>query len=400
MRKRVRIMLNNVDALNIKRAIRSAIEKNQIPGANLLIFKEGKEIFYHEDGLASREEELPIKRDTIFRLFSMTKPVTAVAAMILVERGEIDLYEPVGKYLEGFQDQVVDDNGTLVPVYREMRIKDLLNMTSGLLYGGDGKAGKATEEVFKEVNEKLLTENALSTVEIANKLGKCPLAFHPGAFWAYGTSADVLAAVIEVVSNIKYSEFLKKEIFEPLRMKDTAFYVPAEKKGRLANTYGVDGKGGFSLYTGNHLGIIQNMEREPSYEAGGAGLVSTIDDYAKFSLMLMNGGSLDGVSILHPRTVTYMTTKTLNEEQYKGLVPWTELEGHSYGSLMRVMADATKAGTIGSPLEYGWDGWLGCYFANCPADKLNFLFMTQRTDAGTMEITRKLRNIIISSCGE
>lgn len=393
-------MLTNVDVLNIKNAIHTAIENNEIPGANLLIYKDGRELFYHEDGMASKEEQLPIKRDSIFRLFSMTKPITSAATMILVERGKIDLYEPVGKYLEGFRNQVVEEDKALVPVRREMRIKDLLNMTSGLLYGGESEAGKATAKVFDEANEKLLTDNALSTIEIANRLGKCPLAFHPGDNWVYGASADVLAAVIEIVSGMKYGEFLSKEIFEPLGMKDTAFYVPKEKKDRLANTYMADGKGGLKLYSGNNLGVNQSMNLAPAYEAGGAGLVSTIDDYARFSLMLMNGGSYESVKLMHPSTVKYMTTKSLSPEQQKGLEAWYELEGHSYGNLMRVLIDPSKAGTIGSPYEYGWDGWLGCYFANCPADHLNFLFMTQKTDAGTMEITRKLRNIIISSCRE
>ena len=393
-------MLEKADIINIKNAIRKSIDQNEIPGANLLVFKNGEEIFYHEDGLASKEEQTPIRRDTIFRLYSMTKPITAAATMILVERGMIDLYEPVGKYLEGFRNQLVAEDGDLVPVKREMRIKDLFNMTSGLLYGGECEAGKATEKIFEEIDEKLFTENALTTIEIANKLGRCPLAFHPGEYWAYGVSADVLAAIIEVVSGMKYGEFLKKELFDPLDMKDTAFYVPIEKRDRLANTYETDGKGELVLYTGNYLGIIQSMDREPAYEAGGAGLVSTIDDYAKFSLMLMNGGSYNGVNIMHPKTVSYMTSKTLNPEQQKGFVSWYELEGHSYGNLMRVLTDTTRAGTIGSQNEYGWDGWLGCYFANCPTDNLNFLFMTQKTNTGTMEITRKLRNIIISSCSE
>ena len=393
-------MLEKADIINIKNAIRKSIDQNEIPGANLLVFKNGEEIFYHEDGLASKEEQTPIRRDTIFRLYSMTKPITAAATMILVERGMIDLYEPVGKYLEGFRNQLVAEDGDLVPVKREMRIKDLFNMTSGLLYGGECEAGKATEKIFEEIDEKLFTENALTTIEIANKLGRCPLAFHPGEYWAYGVSADVLAAIIEVVSGMKYGEFLKKELFDPLGMKDTAFYVPIEKRDRLANTYETDGKGELVLYTGNYLGIIQSMDREPAYEAGGAGLVSTIDDYAKFSLMLMNGGSYNGVNIMHPKTVSYMTSKTLNPEQQKGFVSWYELEGHSYGNLMRVLTDTTRAGTIGSQNEYGWDGWLGCYFANCPTDNLNFLFMTQKTNTGTMEITRKLRNIIISSCSE
>ena len=393
-------MLEKADIINIKNAIRKSIDQNEIPGANLLVFKNGEEIFYNEDGLASKEEQTPIRRDTIFRLYSMTKPITAAATMILVERGMIDLYEPVGKYLEGFRNQLVAEDGDLVPVKREMRIKDLFNMTSGLLYGGECEAGKATEKIFEEIDEKLFTENALTTIEIANKLGRCPLAFHPGEYWAYGVSADVLAAIIEVVSGMKYGEFLKKELFDPLDMKDTAFYVPIEKRDRLANTYEADGKGELVLYTGNYLGIIQSMDREPAYEAGGAGLVSTIDDYAKFSLMLMNGGSYNGVNIMHPKTVSYMTSKTLNPEQQKGFVSWYELEGHSYGNLMRVLTDTTRAGTIGSQNEYGWDGWLGCYFANCPTDNLNFLFMTQKTNTGTMEITRKLRNIIISSCSE
>lgn len=393
-------MLSNKDTINIKDAIHSSIERNEIPGANLLIFKYGKEIFYHEDGMASKEDQISIKRDTIFRLYSMTKPITSAATMILLERGKIELYEPVSRYLEGFRNQLVAENNALVPVRREMRIKDLLNMTSGLLYGGECEAGKAAGRVFEEVDKRLLTESALNTIEIANKLGKCPLAFHPGESWVYGTSADVLAAVIEIVSGKRYGEFLKQEIFEPLGMRDTAFYVPIDKRDRLANTYGADGKGGLTLYTDNNLGIIQKMDREPAYEAGGAGLVSTIDDYAKFSLMLMNGGTYEGTYIMHPRTVKYMTNKSLTAEQQKGLESWYELEGHSYGNLMRVLTDTSKAGTIGSPYEYGWDGWLGCYFANCPADNLNFLFMTQKTDAGTMEITRKLRNIIISCCSE
>lgn len=391
-------MLSNVAIMNIKDAVKASIEKNEIPGANLLIYKNGEEVLYHEDGLASREEQKPIKRDTIFRLYSMTKPITAAAVMILVERGRLDLYEPVGRYLEGFRNQVVAENKTLVPVRREMRIKDLLSMTAGMLYGGEDEAGKAAEEVFKEIEEKLFTDKPLSTVEIVNKLGRCPLAFHPGEYWAYGTCADVLGAIIEIVSGMSFGEFLQKEIFEPLGMKDTAFYVPAEKADRLASSYMADGKGGLALYTGNYLGIINSMDKKPAFESGGAGLVSTIDDYARFSLMLMNGGSFMGRSILQPRTVKYMSTKTLNAEQQKGMVYWLELEGHSYGNLMRVMTDTAKAGTIGSPDEYGWDGWLGCYFANCPSDNLIFLFMTQKTNAGTLEITRKLRNIIISSC--
>lgn len=390
-------MLGAKEVQNIKDAIRTAIERNEIAGANLLVFKDGKEVLYHEDGWASIEEQLPIKRDTIFRLFSMTKPVTAAATMMLVERGKFDLYEPVSRFLEGFRNQVVAENGSLIPVKRDVRISDLLNMTSGLLYPQDGVAGMAVARVFDEIHAKLNTDNALTTLEIANKLGECPLAFQPGESWAYGTSADILGAVIEVVTGMRFGEFLKKEIFEPLGMEDTAFYVPKEKYHRLANTYMWDGKGGLKLYPGHNLGIYQDMDRDPAFESGGAGLASTIDDYSKFALMLLNGGSYNGRQFLNPRTVKYMTTKALNKKQQKSFDLWIDLEGHTYGSLMRILNDPQKAGTIGSPYEYGWDGWLGCYFANCPADNLCFLFMTQKTDAGTMHITRRLRNIIIGS---
>lgn len=151
-------------------------------------------------------------------------------------------------------------------------------------------------------------------------------------------------------------------------------------------------------YADNHLGIINKMDRDPAFESGGAGLVSTIDDYAKFTRMLMNEGSLNGVQILRPKTVKYLTSATLNAVQQKGFDSWLTLCGHSYGNLMRVMTDCSKAGDLGCQGEYGWDGWLGAYFCNCPKEDMTFLFMMQKTDAGTTTLTRKLRNIILSAC--
>lgn len=391
-------MLGKTEINQIKNVIRDGIEKNEMAGGNLLILKEGEEIFYHEDGLADREAGLPIKRDSIFRLFSLSKPVTAAAVMILLERGKIDLYDPVSKYLPGFNNQMVVAGDKLVPTEREMIIKDLLSMTSGLVYGGQNKAGQDTIALFQEIDSRLLSDTPLSTVEIINKLGQCALSFQPGSNWEYGTSADVLGALVEVVSGKPYGEFLKEEIFEPLNMKDTGFWIPEENRGRLVKTYKNNGNGGLELYTGNNLGIIQQMDRKPAFESGGAGLVSTIDDYGRFAKMLIKEGSLDGIQILRPKTVKYMTQGTLNAAQQKGFDSWLTLCGHSYGNLMRIMTDCTRAGDIGSHGEYGWDGWLGAYFSNCPLDDLTILFMMQRTDAGTTTLVRKLRNIILSSC--
>lgn len=383
---------------NIQEAISKSIKKGEISGANLLIMKDGKEVFYYEDGFASIEKEEKIKRNSIFRLYSMSKPITSLATMILMERGVFDIYEPVSKYIDGFKNQKVAIGEKLVPVEREMRIKDLLNMTSGMLYGGQCVSGMATSKVIGEMEEKLFTTKAYSTVEAANKLGQCPLAFQPGSDFAYGTSADILGAVIEVASGMKFGDFLKKEIFEPLEMHDTDFFVPENKRERLVNTYEVDQHGKLGVYTGNNLCVTQKMEKQPSFQSGGAGLVSTIDDSSKFTQLLMNNGMYNNKKIINSKTVKYMTTKALNVNQQKSFNNWYELEGHSYGNLMRVMTDVNKCGTIGCQNEYGWDGWLGCYFTNCPDENLNFIFMTQKKDGGTMEITRKLRNIIISSC--
>ena len=391
-------MLGSKEMTRIKKVLKESIDNNFIAGANLLLIKNGEEIFYHEDGFADIEKEIPIKRDSIFRLYSMTKPITAVAIMILLERGEIDLYEPVNKFIDGFKNQVVDTSYGQVLAERDVMIKDLLSMTSGLVYGGENKAGKNTGKLFEEIDRRLFTDEPMTTIEIVNELGKCPLAFHPGSSWSYGTSADVLGAIIEVISGKKYGEFLEEEIFKPLGMIDTAFWVNEDKRYRLAKVYEDDGNGNLKVYTGNNLGIINKMDRDPKFQSGGAGLVSTIDDYAKFATMLMNNGTFNGIEILKPHTVKYLTSSVLNEIQQKSFSNWVTLCGYSYGNLMRIMTSIEEAGDLGSIGEYGWDGWLGPYFCNCPNDKLTLIFMIQKTDTGTTTLTRKLRNIILSSC--
>jgi len=304
---------------------------------------------------------------------------------------------PVSRYIPGFKGQRVEKNGELVPCGREVNIHDLLNMASGLVYGGTDKAGQYIEALFQELGSRLHGENPMSTMEFANRLGQGPLSFEPGSSWQYGTSADVLGAVVEAVSGMRYGQFLKKEIFEPLEMKDTGFWLPEEKRDRLVRTYQDDGEGGLKLYAENNLGIRHQMDRDPAFESGGAGLASTIDDAAKFTTMLMNLGSLNGIRLLKPKTVQYLTSAALTDWQQKGFDSWHSLRGHSYGKQMRIMTDPGKAGFIGSQGEYGWDGWLGAYFCNSPRDGLTFLFLIQKKDAGTMPITRKLRNIVFST---
>lgn len=376
-----------------------AVARGEIPGAILMVRKEGKETVYLESGYADIEAKKPVSRDSIYRLYSMSKPITATAVMILVERGLIDLADPVCRYLPGFCGQMVAAaDGHVEKPWRDVTIQDLVNMTSGLVYDGNHLTGKQAEALFAEVIQGLDEGEggAYGTVEIANRLGQIPLAFQPARSWCYGTSADVAGALVEVVSGMRFGDFLEKEIFTPLEMVDTGFWVPEEKQSRLVKTYECNEGKPSVLYTGNHLGIRNAMDRRPAFESGGAGLVSTIDDYSHFAQMLLNGGSYKGKQILSPAMVRFMTGHVLSAEQQEVFeregMAW--LEGFSYGNFMRVLVNPGRSTTLGSKGEYGWDGWLGCYFANAPQDQMTILMMTQKKDSGTFRMTRLLRNTI------
>lgn len=385
----------------LKGILKDSIENSEIAGANFLVVKDGKEMVYVQAGLADRETGRKIERDTIFRLYSQTKPVTSVAAMILMERGLLDFYAPVSDFLPSFAQMYVAKGEERVPCTRQILVNDLLNMTSGLVYPDEGtEAGRATDQIFGEACSRLHGESPMTTRELADKLASCPLAFAPGSSWAYGVSADVLGAVIEVVTGKRLSKFLQEEIFEPLGMKDTAFWVPKEKQSRLARAYETVEKenGGkeLVLYTGDNLAICNDMAKPPAYEAGGAGLASTLDDYSRFAAMLLNEGSLDGVQILKPKTVEFFRSGELLPAQQNSFRNWVGLEGYSYGNLMRVCKNPSQSGMMTRKGEYGWDGWLGMYFANFPEEKMTILMGTQKRNGGTFGLTRKLRNVVLS----
>ena len=368
-----------------------------VSGINCMVIQGGKEQCYYEAGMRDLAAQLPVTRDTIFRLYSMTKPITAAAVMFLLEEGRIDLYDPVSDYLPGFRDQKVMTDGVLVPVKRPVIIQDLLNMTSGLAYPGEGSTTEIhTDLLMDEVITNLSSPQALTTCEIMNRLGEIPLAFHPGEKWQYGMSADVLGAVIEVVSGISFGEFLRQRIFEPLNMNDTGFYVPAAKQSRLAKAYQDIGKG-LEEFHFPRLGITNDMKTPPAFESGGAGLVSTIDDYARFAQMLLHRGTFENVSLLSPQTVDFMTHAHLAPALDHYVWQRESLSGCSYANLMRIMKDPGAAISISRPGEYGWDGWMGTYMAINPVDDMVLLLMLQRTDTGTTAYTRRIRNIVFSA---
>ena len=268
-------------------------------------------------------------------------------------------------------------------------------MTSGMSYGGGDPAGKEVVEVFKDMDTRLYGDNPMSTIEFAGKIGNCGLAFHPGDKWMYGTSADILGAVIEKVTGMRYGEFLQKEIFEPLGMKETGFFVSEDKVGRVADVYERTPEG-IRLFETNHLGIRYHVScQPPAFESGGAGLLSTVDDYSRFATMLMQEGEYEGKRIMNPDTVRFMTSGKLTPWQQESFWRgWDGMRGYGYGNLMRVMEEPGMAYFMTWKGEYGWDGWLGTYFCNSPANKVTILMSCQRRDGGIMDVTRRIRNVI------
>lgn len=401
----------------IDRLITSEIRQNNLAGANILLLKNEKELYCQSYGMADIERGIPMTRDSLFRIFSMTKPVTCAAVMLLMERGMLDLYDPVSRYLPGFRNQtVLNPDGSTSPVMREMQIRDLLNMTSGLSYPDDcTPVGKMVAALFDEMTDAQDAGHGFSTVTLANRLGQLPLCYHPGSRWQYSTSADVLGAVVEIVSGKRFSDFLKEEFFLPLEMPDTDFYVPDDKKHRFTQLYRCTPQSMFAASQltdvvnalsssnmtapeqmnirpelGKNLGM-EGYAHRPVFESGGAGLVSTIDDYAHFATMLLQKGTYHGKRILSPKTAAFMCSPQLDDSFAKDL-NWDSLRGYRYGNLMRYLvnrSDATNA-DLG---EFGWDGWCGTYFTVDPSEDFIMLYFVQRCDTGCNEVTRRLKTM-------
>lgn len=377
--------------------LEESVRAGQVAGGNLCVLHRGEEVYYAEAGYADIANQKKITRDSIFRLYSMTKPVTSAAVMLLMERGVIDLLDPVSKYIPTFRDIKVASSEGDVAAARQVTIKDCLSMTSGLAYNCDSDpASRAAALVYDELDRRLYSDDPMTTMEMASKLGQGRLAFQPGECWRYGTSADILGAVVESASGVRFGEFLRREFFEPLNMNDTGFSLDAAGRDRLTKVYEKTA-GGLAEYHGNHLGICNHMDADIRFESGGAGLVSTIADYRHFAQMLMNRGTYQGRTYLAPATVAYMTGCRLYPHQQAMMAGWESLAGYSYSNLMRVMTDPSLAVINGSQGEYGWDGWLGPYFANMPGEETTFLMMVQLRDAGTFTLTRKLRNVLAAS---
>lgn len=375
------------------RLIEKEVLEGRVKGASALVLHKSREIYCNAFGFADAEKGVPMKRDTIIRLFSMTKPVTAAAAMILMERGELDLWDPVSLYLSEFQSPRVwsEEKQDEVPAGREITVWDLLNMTSGIPYPDQShEPGRRMEKVLQKLISRREQGEAVDAREYARQIATVPLCFQPGERWMYGYSADILGAVIEAVSGRRFGRFLKEELFDPLGMTDTGFFVPKDKLHRFAQYYDWTEKDGLQIHMDSHLG--EYYGEDVAFESGGAGLVSTLDDYSRFASMLVHKGEYGGKRILGRKTVEFMAQNHLNPGQRESLV-WDSVKGYGYGCLMRVLMDRDIAAYNGSLGEFGWDGWTGNYVAMDFSEDLVFLYFIQRCGAGATPAVRKLKTV-------
>lgn len=367
----------------------SSVENLDCAGVNVLVRRHGEEVLYTQAGFADIASRRHVQRDSIFRLFSQSKPVTAAAAMILIDRGVIDPMDPVERYIPSFANpKVIADDGTLTPARRSIRVMDLLGMTSGITYPDDTAAGLGTAKVTNENHALIRQGGGMSTMEFISRLGEQPLAFHPGESWRYGYSADVLGAVVEAASGKSFGEFLKDELFDPLGMKDTAFWVAPEKQNRLVTAYVTDHK---SFTPWEDLNLCMGVyDRAPGFESGGAGLTSTIEDYAAFAQMLLNDGMYNGHRILSPAAARYLASPQLLPHQLTAFCDGDP--GYSYGKLMKVCTDPGQVIGLSLKGQYGWGGWLGTNFFNLPSEQMTILLMQNIT--GPVDNGRVMRMVV------
>jgi CubicO group peptidase (beta-lactamase class C family) len=377
----------------IEPVLEKALNNKEFAGGTVSILHKGEEVYKKHFGYANLETHTAPDDNTIYRMYSMTKPVTAVAVLMLMELGLLGYNDDVSTYLENFKNPTVLDWNTKKgkPLGRPLRVRDLLTMTSGLVYPADwSESSIQMAKLFDENTELIKQGGGMSTVDFCNRMGSIPLVCEPGGTWMYGTSADVLGAIVEVVSGRSFGEFLHDEIFEPLNMVDTGFYIPEEKYSHLAGCYYFKSEDD-PLHPMDFMNLcITDYKKPPKFESGGAGLVSTMRDYQQFVKMLLNYGTLNGKRILGRKSIELMKTPYLKPEY----ALHDNNIGYNYGCLVRILEDKHLAGTNASLGEFGWDGWTGTYFNVDHQEDLSVMVFVQQCGSGFNETTKRIRSIV------
>ena len=357
------------------------VDRKEVSGIVTLVTRDGRTADMHAVGLQDVDSKTPMRTDTIFRIASMTKPITSVAIMMLYEEGKLLLTDPVSKFIPGFKSMQVLEQGADKPVAarRPISIRDLLTHRSGITYGfiNGGAVGNGYR---KNGVVDGLSATTLTTAEAINKLAAEPLVAQPGSAYNYSLSTDVLGRVVEVASGQPFEAFLRERIFRPLKMNDTDFVVPDAKWSRLATVYSPDGAGGIrpmrdpETFGNTVMSPIEYYKSPKTYFSGGAGLVSTAADYARFGHMLLNGGVLDGARLLSPKTIELMTVSHTGD---LGALPVAG-PGRGFGLGFFVVTDLATSQTLGSVGNFGWSGIYGTTFWVDPKERLVAVMMVQR----------------------
>jgi CubicO group peptidase (beta-lactamase class C family) len=386
---------------------RRYIQPRKIAGALTLVARRGELAHLSPVGLMDLEREKPMRDDTIFRIYSMSKPITSVAMMTLWEEGHWQLTDPVHRFIPQWRTLRVYQSGTYpnfltTPVERPMSMRDLMTHQSGLTYSFMNRTN--VDAAYREIGiggAAIGAGDALrpgTLADMVERLADIPLEFSPGTRWNYSLSTDVLGHLVEVISGRRFDDFLRERIFEPLGMVDTGFSVPPNKADRLAARYG---RGADKRLVLTDDPASSSYLQEPAFLSGGSGLVSTARDYWRFCQMLLNGGELDGHRILGRKTIDLMTMNHLPDGKdltQLSVAAYSETasEGVGFGLGFAVTLDPTLTGG-GSIGEYYWGGAASTIFWNDPVEDLTVIFLTQLIPSGTFNFRGQLRQLITSA---
>ncbi|GAB3730716.1 serine hydrolase domain-containing protein [Amycolatopsis oliviviridis] len=375
------------------------LERNLLPGYLAVVTRNGKVAHLASNGMRDIEAGLPVETDTIWRVFSMTKPVTSVAAMMLVEAGLIDLKDPISRWLPEFAEPRVFTVGSSVkmmtePATEPIRLWHLLTHTAGLTYGFHRT--HPVDASYREAGFDWGTPPGLDLAGVSEALARQPLLFQPGTEWNYSVATDILGRLVEVVSGQSLDAFFSERIFDPLGMHDTAFQTDPGALDRLAALY-VPHPATKAPFRHDEMGNVGRAT--PSCFSGGGGLVSTAGDYHRFTQMLLRGGELDGVRLLGPRTIQHMATNHLpggvDLETYgRGVFSEAPYDGFGFGLGFSVLDDPVTAKTLASAGEFAWGGAASTAFWVDPDEDVTVLFFTQLLPSTTYPIRVELRNLV------
>jgi CubicO group peptidase (beta-lactamase class C family) len=376
----------------IDHMLKNFIDSSKAMGLSALIFEKGKEVYYNAYGYADREANKPMDRNTIVRIFSMTKPIVGVALMTLYENGKFQLDDPLDKYAPEFKDMKVftgvdaNNNPILEPAKRPITIRDITRHTAGFAGGGHPVLAAMVR------NADVMNRNN-TLAEMAKRLASLPLAFHPGDQWLYGPSVDVQAYLVEKLSGKPFDQYLKETIFNPLKMTHTGYYVPESERKHFAAVYNRSNEGVFTRMPDSSANLMNTQHW--TLKQGGLGLTSTLDDYMKFAQMLVHKGELNGVRILKPETVRLMATNHLSDTISKRMwLPDRGQVGFGIDFAVRTAPPKTKEENNGVVGEFFWDGAMSTLFWVDPVNDLTAVLFTQLLPYDKVKLHNSFRDAV------